>query len=180
MTEIKLNSTDDLENLKLVEAKLKEKIEILFNRDELIYLELKFKLIELAENLTTEAKIKFILYLDDIKLSVEDIIQLMPSLFTHCITHLIIKKIVFELYELKKEIRQNEDITKIYEKLNLLKCSVSLDISNDDKPQPPPQPVEHQLFKPKRKPRAKKPIKIKNETEPTPTPKAEKIELKFY
>lgn len=180
MTEIKLNSSDDLENLNIMEDILKKKIEVLFNRDQKLYIELKLKLIELAENLTTETKIKFILYLDDIKISVEDVIKLLPNLFTHCITHLIIKKIVFELYELTNEIKRDKDITKIYEKLNLLKCSVSMDITNDDKTKQPP-PAEHPIFfKPKRKPRTTKPIKFKNEPEQNANPApVEKIELKF-
>ena len=183
MSEMKFNLTDDLENLKMLEAKLKEKAENLCNKCHSAYIQLKFKLIELAEDITTENKLKFLMFLDSTGLTLEDIIQLLPNLFTHCITHLFIKKLVFELIEVKREIKNNYDIARIYEKLSSIGCPMPTDKTNDTKQQEP-------IFKPKRKPRTKKPINFRNIAGQTPTPQPtpqpeqtkeqpRKIELKF-
>ena len=243
MIEIKFNSSDDLENIHILEHKLIERAKRICNIDKLVYIELKNKLIELAENTTTETKLKFLLFLCDINLHLEDVADLMPVLYTHCITHLYIKKLLVELIELRNDINKTEDIAKICEELKNRGCDVYMDIINEPPPQtkpkrkprtkqpkteqdkqqkkelsqkldlifntepepekepepepekepekepepePPKEPQEqqkkeHQIFKPKRKPRTKKPILNNNETEPKPKPPpVEKIELKFY
>ena len=61
MTEkINFNSSDDLENIHILENKLIERVKKICNIDKKIYVEIKLKLIELAEKLTTENKLKFL------------------------------------------------------------------------------------------------------------------------
>lgn len=172
MSEIKFNLTDDLENLKMLEEQLKERAVKLCNKCHYLYLQLKFKLIELAEDITPDNKNKFMLYLNSTGFTLEDIVQLLPHLFTHCITHIFIKKLVFELIEYRTEQRNSVDVARIYEKLSYIGCPMSTDKTNDTKQQEP-------IFKPKRKPR-----KLRAKPEPTPQPEQtkeqpRKIELIF-
>jgi hypothetical protein len=156
MTEkINFNLRDDIENINILENKLIERVKRICNIDKLVYVELKNKLIELAENATTETKLKFLLYLCDTGLNLEDVAELLPVLYTHCITHLFIKKLLFELIELRNDINKDEDMTKICEELKINGFNVYMDIINDDKkPAPPPPPPKP---KPKRKPKPKQP-----------------------
>ena len=175
MSEMKFNLNDDLENLSILEAKLKERVEKLCNKCQYLYLQLKFKLIELAEDITPDNKNKFMLYLNSTGFTLEDIIQLLPYLFTHCITHIFIKKLVFELIEYRTEQRNNIDVARIYDKLSSIGCPMHTDKTNDTK-----QPEPNFKPKPKRKLRAKPTPK----PEPTPQPeqtkeKPRKIELIF-
>ncbi len=177
MTEkINFNSRDDLENINILENKLIERVKRMCNIDKLVYVELKNKLIELAENATTETKLKFLLYLCDTGLNLEDVAELLPVLYTHCITHIFIKNLIYELIEIRNDINKAEDLKQICEELKNYGCNVYMDITNDDKkPSPPPPPKEPQTetetepqpeppkqkikqpFKPKRKPRTKQP-----------------------
>ena len=196
MTDIKFNSSDDLENIHILENKLIERVKRICNIDKLVYVELKNKLIELAENATTETKLKFLLYLCDTGLNLEDVAELMPVLFTHCITHLFIKKLLVELIEIRNDINKDEDMTKICEELKINGFNVYMDIINDDK-KPPPQPPQTKP-KTKRKPKTKQPEPLKEppkepqpetetetepqtetETEPQPEPPKQKIKPLF-
>jgi hypothetical protein len=177
MTEkINFNLRDDIENINILENKLIERVKRICNIDKLVYVELKNKLIELAENATTETKLKFLLYLCDTGLNLEDVAELLPVLYTHCITHLFIKKLLFELIELRNDINKDEDMTKICEELKINGFNVYMDIINDDKkPTPPPPPPPKP--KPTRKPKPKQPEpqtepQTETETEqPKPKPK---------
>ena len=151
MTEIKFNSSDDLENIHILEKKLIERVKHICNIDKKIYVEIKLKLVELAEKLTTENKLKFLLFLDDTGLNLEDVAELMPNLFTHCITHLFIKNLISELIEIRDDISQSEDIKKIYNELHFFSCSTYLNFNEPPPPTLPPPPTT----KPKRKPRTK-------------------------
>ena len=170
MTEIIFNSSDDLENIHILEKKLIERVKRICNIDKLVYVELKNKLIELAENATTETKLKFLLYLCDTGLNIEDIADLMTVLYTHCITHLFIKKLLVELIELRNDINKDNDMTKICEELKINGFNVYTDIINDDK-KPAPQKT-----KPKRKPRTKQP-QTEQEKEHKKKDKEQKKEL---
>ena len=165
MTDIKFNSTDDLENIHILENKLIERVKRICNIDKKIYVEIKLKLIELAEKLTTENKLKFLLFLDDTGLVLEDVADLMPNLFTHCITHLFIKNLINELIEIRDDINQSEDINKIYNELHFYGCSTYL---NFNEPPPPTLPPPPPKTTPKRKPKPKT-----KQPEPQPEPQTE-------
>ena len=179
MNDIKFNLRDDLENINILENKLIERVKRICNINKLVYVELKNKLIELAENATTETKLKFLLYLGDTGLNLEDVAELLPVLYTHCITHIFIKNLIYELIEIRNDINKADDLNKICEELKNYGCNVYMDITNDDKkPAPPPPPTipppppkttprakPCRVSNPKRKPRTK-PKQTEPQTEP--------------
>lgn len=123
-----LNTTDDLDGLKLLNTKMKEKADDLFNRDINFYQELKNQIIELYNKNTLDEQIKFLKYIDSYDLTIEDIILISPCLFTHAITFLIIKNILDELIKYRNKMTHKIDMMYIQDKL-----SVSMDIINDIK-----------------------------------------------
>ena len=182
MTEkINFNLRDDLENINILENKLIERVKRICNINKLVYVELKNKLIELAENATTETKLKFLLYLCDTGLNLEDVAELLPVLYTHCITHIFIKNLIYELIEIRNDINKEEDLNKICEELKNYGCNVYMDITNDDKkPAPPPPPTippPPPKTTPKRKPKPKQP-EPQTETETEPQPEQQKTPFK--
>jgi hypothetical protein len=89
LVEAQLN---DLENIKMMKARQTERLNLMM---------LGHKLIELALNFTPKTKIKFMLFLINIKITPAEVIQLLPKLYTDDNTIIIIKKMVSEMYELK-------------------------------------------------------------------------------
>jgi hypothetical protein len=128
MTTIELNTTDDLNGLKLFNSKMKEKADELFNRDIIFYQELKNEIIELYNKNILDKQIKFLKYIDSYDLSIEEVILILPCLFTHAITFLIIKNILEELIKYRNKMTHKIDMAYIQDKLN-----VSMDIINDNK-----------------------------------------------
>ena len=174
MTDIKFNLRDDLENIHILENKLIERVKRICNIDKKIYVELKIKLVELAENATTETKLKFLLYLGDTGLNLEDVAELLPVFYTHCITHLFIKNLIYELIEIRNDINKAEDLNQICEELKNYGCNVYMDITNDDtKPAPPPPQTKP---KPNRKPKPKQPEPQTETEQPEPQTETEQPE----
>lgn len=143
MTTDELNTTDDLDGLKILNIKMKEKADDLFNRDINFYQELKNQIIELYNKNILDEQIKFLKYIDSYDLTIEDVILIAPCLFTHAITFLIIKNILDELIKYRNKMTHKIDMMYIQDKLN-----VSMDIINDIKIMTdPPKPKVKKLRK---------------------------------
>ena len=142
-TKEELNITDDLDGLKLLNSKMKEKADELFNRDINFYQELKNQIIELYNKNILDEQIKFLKYIDSYDLTIEEVILILPCLFTHAITFLIIKNILDELIKYRNKMTHKIDMAYIQDKLN-----VSMDIINDIKIMTePPKPKIKKLRK---------------------------------
>jgi hypothetical protein len=145
MDNIKLDDSDDFEGLQLLNKKIKDKADDMTSINIKCFRELQSIIMNLHQNDTSYTKNEFLKEIDSYKMTVEDILIILPNLFTHALTYSTLKKVLDELIEYRNKMRYKIDMAYIQDKLR-----VSLDISNDSKILNEP---------PKEKPKLKRKVK---------------------
>jgi hypothetical protein len=145
MDNIKLDDSDDFEGLQLLNKKIKDKADDMTSINIKCFRELQSIIMNLYQNDTVYTKNEFLKEIDSYKMTVEDILIILPNLFTHAITYSTLKKVLDELIEYRNKMRYKIDMTYIQDKLR-----VSMDITNDSKimiEQPTPKPKQKRKVK---------------------------------